>query len=41
MAKADITVPVRIELTNYDELLRIYHALGNILVAARIEADHV
>ena len=33
MAKAEITVPVRIEIENYDELLRTYHALGNLLMA--------
>ena len=39
MAKAEATVSVRIELSNYQELLRTYHALGEILMAMRPDPE--
>lgn len=41
MARNEATVSVRIEVSNYDEILRLYHALGNLLMAiGRPAPDH-
>jgi hypothetical protein len=35
MAKPDDVVSVRIEISNFNEVLRLYHALGDLLIVAR------
>lgn len=35
MAERQTTVSVRIEIANYDEILRLYHALGDLLAAGQ------
>lgn len=39
MATANVTVGVRLEITNHAEVLRLYHALGDFLMATAPGVD--